>query len=236
MLSRHGHYVAAAGLVCTCALASFQCSSSKPAPPPPPTSALLGDMKAVVSVKELMQHMIDPVSDNIFDAVATDIGPKGTVETFPKTDEDWEKVRVGAVTLAEGIYLLKVPRPFTPPGDVNNSTGPNPPELSPTQIKAKLDADPVLWNAKIEALRNVALEVIDVVEKRDVKELFEAGEDLDKACESCHLEYWYPGDRPAVEDDARQKARFERPAGKAPKVGAEKSSADKSNTEKKGKK
>jgi hypothetical protein len=69
----------------------------------------------------------------------------------------------------------------------------------------------VLWNAKIEALRNVALEVLEIVKKKDVNELFAAGEDLDKACESCHLEYWYPGDRAAVDDDARQKARFEKP-------------------------
>ena len=218
MLGSRGRLIALAGFLSVGALASLQCSSPKAPPPPAPTAALLGDMKAVVSVKELMQHMIDPVSDNIFDAVSTDIGPKGTVETFPKTDEDWEKVKVGAVSLAEGIYLLKVPRPFAPAGDVNNSTGPNPPELSPTQIQAKLNADPVLWNAKIEALRNVALEVLDVVKKKDVNELFEAGEDLDKACESCHLEYWYPGDRPAVEDDARQKARFERAEKKADKT------------------
>jgi len=114
------------------------------------------------------------------------------------------------VSLAEGSYLLKIPRRWTPPGDVNNSTGPNPPELSPTQIQAMVDKDPVLWNAKIEALRNVALEVLDIVKKKDVNELFAAGEDLDKACESCHLEYWYPGDRAAVDEDARQKARFEK--------------------------
>jgi hypothetical protein len=173
-------------------------------------------MKAVVSVKELMRFMIDPLADNIFDAVSWDITKKGIVQTQPRNDEDWEKVRIGAVTLAEGIYLLKVPRPFAPPGDVNNSTGPNPPELSPTQIKAKLDADPVLWDAKIEALRNVALAVLEVANKKDVKELFEAGEDLDKACEACHLEYWYPGDRKAVDEDARQKARFEK-VGKKPK-------------------
>jgi len=167
-------------------------------------------MKAVVSVKELMRYTIDPLSDNIFDAVTYDATKKGVVETFPKTDEDWERVKIGAVTLAEAIYLLKLPRPWTPPGDVNNSTGPNPPELSPTQIQAKLDADPVLWDAKIQALRNVAMSVMDVADKRDVKELFELSETLDKACESCHLEYWYPGDRKAVEEDERQRARIEK--------------------------
>ena len=142
-----------------------------------------------------MRDMIDPASDNVFNAVRAVTTKNGTVETEPKTDEDWEKIRIGAVTLAEGIYLLKIPRPFAPPGDENNSTGPEPEELSPAQIKAKLEADPVLWNAKIEALRNVGLEVLDIVKKKNVKELWDAGENLDQACESCHLIYWYPGDK-----------------------------------------
>ena len=112
---------------------------------------------------------------------------------MPRIDADWEKIRVGATTIAEGVYLLKIPRPFAPPGDENNSTGPDPAELSPAQIRAKLEKDPVLWNAKIEALRNVGLQTLDIVKRRAVQELWDAGENLDNACETCHLEYWYPG-------------------------------------------
>ena len=180
------------------------CSSSKSSTPAPPaanapapavvnTTPLLGDMKPLVSVKELMKYMIDPASDYIFDSVKTLIRPDGTVvEVMPKTDEDWEKLRIGAVTLAEGVYLLKVQRPFTPKGDVNNSVGPDATELSPEQIAAKVNKDPVEWNARIEALRNVGLEVLDIVKKKNTKELWDASENLDEACESCHRSYWYP--------------------------------------------
>ena len=210
-------------LVAASAVAAGACSTSKSAPAPPAaapvqkaaeSAPLIGPMKPVVSVKELMRYTIDPLADNIFDAVTWDISKKGVLHVEPRTDDDWEKVRVGAITLAEGIYLLKVPRPFTPAGDVNNSTGPNPPELSPTQIKAKLDQDPVLWEAKIEGLRNAALEVFEIANKKDAKALFEASADLDMACENCHLEYWYPGDRAAVDEDKRQRARFEKSAKK----------------------
>ena len=170
------------------------CSSSKPTPAPARASGLWGDMKPVVSVKELMRDMLDPLADNIFDAVSTVVTEKGAVDRVPKTDEDWDKIRIGAVTLAEGAYLLKVPRPFAPPGDENNSTGPNPVELSPAQITAKVERDPVEWNARIEAMRNVALQVLDIVKRKDVKELWDAGENLDAACESCHRSYWYPGE------------------------------------------
>lgn len=170
------------------------CSSPKPAPPSPPVLKLWGDLKPVVSVKELMRDMIDPASDYVFDSVSVVTSKKGVVDTQPKTEADWEKIRIGAVTLAEGAYLLKIPRPFAPPGDENNSTGPDPEELSPAQITAKLEADPVLWNAKIEALRNVGLEVLDIVKRKDVNELWDAGDNLDRACESCHVAYWYPGE------------------------------------------
>jgi hypothetical protein len=170
------------------------CSPSNAAPPQAPAPQLWGELKPIVSVKELMRDMIDPASDYVFDAIGTVDSKAGTVEIQPRTQADWDKLRVGGVMLAEGIYLLKIPRPFAPPGDENNSTGPDPEELSPAQIKAKLEADPVLWNAKIEALRNVGLEVLDIVKRKDVKELWDAAENLDEACESCHIAYWYPGD------------------------------------------
>jgi hypothetical protein len=183
------------GIGLTMALVVTSGCSSKQGAAPQRVPELWGDLKPVVSVKELMRDMIDPASDNVFDSVGIVINKKGRVETEPKTDEDWEKIRIGAVTMAEGVYLLKIPRPFAPPGDLNNSTGPEPEELSPEQIKAKLEADPVLWNAKIEALRNVGLEVLEIVKRKDVKELWDACENLDQACESCHLEYWYPGEK-----------------------------------------
>ncbi|HEV3140158.1 MAG TPA: hypothetical protein VGY57_06565 [Vicinamibacterales bacterium] len=178
------------------------CSASKPAAPAPasssqpaPRAELWGDLKPIVSVKELMRDMLDPASDFIFDSVSSVSTKKGTVETYPRTDKDWEKIRIGAVTIAEGVYLLKIQRPLAPPGDNNNSGGPEPLEASPAEIKAKLEHDPVLWNAKIEALRNVGLQVMEIVKKKDVNELWDAAENLDEACENCHLEYWYPGQK-----------------------------------------
>ena len=187
-----------AGLLTLVSLGSA-CSQAKPSTPPsPPTlsQALWGDMKPIVSVKELMRFMIDPASDYIFDAVKIVQTKKGTEEKLPKTEEDWEKLRIGAVTLAEGVYLLKVPRPFTPAGDNNNNTtGADATELTPAQIEAKRAQDPVLWNAKIEALRNVGLEVLEIVKTKKTDELWEASYNLDQACESCHIQYWYPGDK-----------------------------------------
>jgi hypothetical protein len=134
-----------------------------------------------------MKYMIDPVADSIFNAVGSTVTKQGTVDVEPKTDEDWDKIHIGAVSLAEGAYLLKIRRPFTPPGDENNSTGPEAVELSPAQITAKVERDPVEWNARIEALRNGA-RALDVV-KRKASTSWGRRRESDKACEACHRSY-----------------------------------------------
>jgi len=161
-------------------------------------------MKPVVSVKELMRDLIDPLADNIFESVAIIKDKHGTVERKPTTQEDWDWIRVGATTMAEAAYLLKVQRPFAPPGDLNNSIGPRAVELSPDQITAKIEKDPVEWNARIEALRNVGLQVLDIVKRKDAEELWDASENLDNACEGCHRSYWYPGETPAYYAELRR--------------------------------
>src|SRR5207244_4964743 len=103
--------------------------SSKPAPTAAQATAtsqaatLWGDVKPVVSVKELMKYMIDPLADNIFNAVGTRVTKDGVVDIEPKTDDDWEKIRIGAISLAEAAHLLKIRRPFTPPGQENDVAG-----------------------------------------------------------------------------------------------------------------
>src|SRR4051812_21034771 len=92
-------------------IVAIACSSPKPAAPPPASQKLWGDLKPIVSVKELMRDMIDPASDYVFDAVGIVTSKNATVETKPKTDADWDRVRIGATTMAEGVYLLKIPRP-----------------------------------------------------------------------------------------------------------------------------
>ena len=140
-----------------------------------------------------MHDLIKPAADTLFTSVRIVVDkPHGTVEQGPKTDADWEHIRSAAVTLGEGVYLLKIRRPIAPADDLapRHAT-----ILTPPQILAKLQHDPVLWDARIQTVRNVALEALDVVKRRDTKELWDVGENLYTACENCHLDYWYPAQR-----------------------------------------
>jgi cytochrome c556 len=169
-------------------IALIERCSSKPAP---------GDaaLTPIVSVKELMENVVDPTAEVIFDAVVTDITAAGVVETRPTTEEDWLKVQRAALLLAETTNLLKMPRQVAPPGDQDTPGG----ELSPAQIQAKVDADRARFSKYADDLRDVAIKWMIAAKAKNVDGIFQIGGDLDTACENCHLEYWYPGDKKNVQ-------------------------------------
>jgi hypothetical protein len=198
-----GRAIAGSALLFVSALALQQCRTPE-APPPAEAEAPAAqpELTPVVSIRELMTYIVDPLVDNIFDAVGTDITDKGVVETVPKTDEDWARIRQGAVVLAEASNLLKMPRPVAPAHDYASK---NPGELHPEEIQAIIDKNRGAWNAYADALRAEAVKVFDVVDKKDVNGVFQAGSAIDRACENCHLTFYYPNDRDAVIKDRESK-------------------------------
>jgi hypothetical protein len=213
--------IAWAGLVFVAALVSQQCMS-KPsattAAATPAAPSLDSSLAPTLSVKELMEHIIDPTSDWIFDAAVVDISNKGVVETKPLTDDDWLKVERGGYLLAESTNLLKIPRRMVPVEEEGRPHQPGEPELPPEQIQAKIEKDRALWYKHADGLKAAALEAVTVAKSHDLEGLFRVGDRVDKACEACHLEYWYPGDREAVIRDQNSKVTYDPPS--SPSSGA----------------
>ncbi|MEQ1760477.1 MAG: hypothetical protein ABL986_19360 [Vicinamibacterales bacterium] len=210
---RPARLLAVAILVFTAALVA-QCA--RPAEPPAstaPVSALAEALTPVASVHEMMRDIIDPDSDLIFDAVGTDVTDKGVVQREPTTDEDWARVRQGAMTIAEAANLLKVPRKAAPDGYTFDPAlrGPNAPELAPDAIAAKIEANRGVWNGMADGLRREAIKILQIVDAKDTAKLFQAGSELDAVCETCHLEFFYPGDRKAVIDERNKRATVPAP-------------------------
>ncbi len=210
---RSARLMAGAGLLFAGAVLA-QCAG--PAAPPAATTETpaSADLTPVASVHEMMRDIIDPDSDLIFDAVGTDVTDKGVVQHEPTTDEDWARVRQGAMTIAEAANLLKVPRKAAPDGYTFDPAlrGPNAPELAPDDIAAKIDANRGVWNGMADGLRREAIKVLQIVDAKDTAKLFQAGSDLDAVCETCHLEFFYPGDRKAVLDERDKRVTVTPPA------------------------
>jgi hypothetical protein len=190
---------------------AFQQCASQPAAEEP-KNPWAADMKPSLTIKELMEQFIDPTSDFVFDAVVFDVSDKGTTETAPANDEDWAKVERGAWQLAESANLLMIPRSAEPPGTSEpRKPGEPAPELSGPEIDAKISADRPKWNRFADGLRVASLNALTSVKTRKSEAVLDAGTEIDRACEACHLEYWYPGDLPAVQADLNKKVTFDPP-------------------------
>src|SRR6476620_6433699 len=67
------------------------------------------DYRLNATVKDIMQSMVDPSADVVWNSVATIVTQQGTDERRPKTDEEWNTVRHHAMIVAEATNLLTMP-------------------------------------------------------------------------------------------------------------------------------
>jgi hypothetical protein len=158
-------------------------TSSEPVPPYAPTAI----------IKDIMLSIIDGAADDVWLSVSTVHTEKGTIETAPRNDEDWFKVRSGALTLAEGANLLMMPgRRVARPGEKSETPGV---ELEPEEMDVLIAKDRASWNQRALDLHKAALEILEAVDARNPEKVFEIGERIELACENCHSQYWYPGEK-----------------------------------------
>ena len=146
--------------------------------------------RPTATVKDIMTSVIDPEADVLWNSVATIVTASGTEERAPKTDEDWATLRQSAIQLVEATNLLRVPgRLVARPGE--KSENPNI-ELQPETIQKMIAEDPAGWSALVDRLHDAAVPALKAIEARNVKGLFDAGDQMEHACEACHQRYWYP--------------------------------------------
>lgn len=146
--------------------------------------------RPTATIKDIMTSIIDPESDVIWNSVATIVSLTGTEERAPKTDEEWAAVRQSAVQLVEATNLLRIPgRLVAKPGEKSE----NPRiELQPETIQKMIAEDPAGWSALVDRLHAAAVPALEAIEAKNAKGLFDAGEQMEHACEACHQRYWYP--------------------------------------------
>ena len=150
----------------------------------------------VGTVKQIMKGIVDPSSAAIWNAVSTESGPKGVIEKAPQSDEDWAQLEHSALMLAEVSNLLKMPdRKMALADEVDAKTAPDAPELTPRQIDEKVNQDRAAWGKKADALQAAAVKAMAAAKAHDKDGIMNVGEEIDNACEQCHIVYWYPDEK-----------------------------------------
>ena len=160
------------------------CAGSCRRQPPQPA------YRVTATVKDIMDSMVDPIADVIWNSTATIVTYAGVEERQPRTDEDWAKIRHAAITLAEATNLLIMPgRQVAKPGERSEHPGI---ELQPEEIAKVIQEHPDDWVREAHGLHDAVMETLRAIDAKSVQGVIDGGEKLDAACEACHLDHWYP--------------------------------------------
>jgi hypothetical protein len=180
--------------LCGTIVACTQSPQPQAAAPPPAVKPAI-PFKLVAGIAEIMRYEVDPSADALWDSVGTYVDKKGTENRQPHTPEQWNEMRGRAIVLAEGANLLMMEgrQVATPGHDVEDSgTAGN---LTAAQSQAAIDKDRAVFTGFAQALGDVAAQMVKATEDKNAAALLEAGAALDEVCESCHLKFWYPGQK-----------------------------------------
>ena len=147
------------------------------------------------TVKDIMHAMVDPSGDFLFHSVRTIADEQGAREIAPHTDAEWENVRERVMVLLRAPYLLQGRRAARIRDRSKNPEV----ESQPEEIQKLLDTDGATFLRRAQKLQEAASAAMKAVDAKDKGALLLGLDGIDKACESCHLRYWYPKDKRAHE-------------------------------------
>jgi len=174
---------AIAGVLAACAPADGPTVAAQP-------PAANTDFMPRATLAELMESVVMPAADVLWNAVAVNVTANGIEESAPETDEDWARVRWAAVELEEAANLIVIRgRAVDVPGA--ESEAPDV-ELGPAEIAKLIDGNRAAWVSYAHALQATAIEAVRAVDARDLDAITDVGGAIDAACEACHTQFWYP--------------------------------------------
>jgi len=161
-----------------------------------PAETAAAGFRTTATIKDIMDSVVDPSADYLWDSVATIVSRKGTEERRPRTDMEWKEVRRRAIALVEATNLLIMDgRKVAKPGEKSENPGI---ELGPEEIQGLIDEDRASLIKFAHGLHDAGMKALAAIDKKDPDALSDSGEAIDEACEQCHLKYWYPPNTPEI--------------------------------------
>lgn len=163
----------------------------KPATAAPSASAT--HFKPSATLQEIMLAVIDPNVDPIWNSISTVVSAEGAVEKRPETDEEWATLRNHAISLREVSNLLVIEGRDVAHSHANTSSHES--ELQAEAIQALIAAQWPEFIQRAHALHDAANLAVEAIDAKNVDRLEEVGGIIEHACEACHSQFWYPGDK-----------------------------------------
>ncbi len=148
--------------------------------------------RPTATIQELMVSVIDPNVDPIWNSIQTISTADGIEEKYPKTDEEWATLKNHAVTLRETANLLMIEGRKVATSNTSTVAA----ELSADEIEKLIATNRPAFIKNAQELHEAVTQAIVAIDAKDVAALEATGGAIDRVCEKCHEQFWYPGDKP----------------------------------------
>ena len=176
-----------AGFVALAALVVVLGSNRKPRAPAAPPGE---------TVKSIMRNEVDPSGTFLFQSIMEISDYRGITRKAPTTDADWKDVAQHLQVLHDAPAKLGAPG-IRAAGPKDRAANPLL-ENQPREIQKLLDTQHADFVRRAGRLRDAADQGLQAAAAKDKDALFLALTQIDRACEGCHVHYWYPKDQRAV--------------------------------------
>jgi hypothetical protein len=186
------------------ALLCLSSCNKQTAAPAVQTTPPATNLKLIAGIQDIMALQIDPAADAIWESVSTTVSKDGTHEHKPLTDDDWRKAHGHALMIIEGANSIlldgrRVAREGVTQLEDHGTLG----NLTAEESQQAIDANRSTFVSYAIALRAVGEELLKATEAKSIDGIMEAGATMDQVCETCHLKFWYPGQKiPRFPDEA----------------------------------
>jgi hypothetical protein len=178
---------------------AFACSSNRSTPP---AASPQTEFRTTATIKDIMDSLVDPSADEIWESVATVVDASGVHDKYPRTDDEWKAVRRDAIRLLEATNLLQMPgRLVAKHGEKSENPGI---ELEPEEMEKLINDDRATFHKRAQGLHDSVMATFKAIEAKDKDALLASGAAIDEACEKCHMTYWYPNEAKPVAEQRAQ--------------------------------
>lgn len=111
---------------------------------------------------DLMNGVVEPAADVIWDAVGVIVDAEGEHQLAPQTEEDWLALRSAAYTVAESGNLLMMPERALDQG---------------------------AWVTMSQSLNEMGQRAVEATDARNLDAIFDVGAEIYYVCTNCHSTY-----------------------------------------------
>jgi hypothetical protein len=155
-------------------------------------SGAAGPTKTPSSLQDLMLEQLDPSADALWAAVGSVVTLKGETTRAPRSESEWNALRGRAEALAAGARRLREPGwRVLPLAGARASAD----LRDDAEVERRIGADPAVFAGFAAALGVATAQAQIAIERHDAAALTDAGDEIEQACEACHLAFWYPSVR-----------------------------------------